>query len=645
MSFQLSSGLRSKPLATGLPPRHKIVVAIDYGTTYSGMCHDHNPSFSLLISLGVSYGSNNTQNSDSIIYAPWSSRYGQETRKVPTRIAYERENVALTTDRCGFEAEPKYLSCSWTKLLLDKNAVMDEEDDITSKKNIDEGMMRLPPHRNAPEVCEDFLRGMYNAFAADAKETLGVDAFKMTPLDCWITLPAIWSDEAKEATLNAAREAGFAKNSMDEIHTIAEPEAAAISTLKELAAPGTLNAVQSGDNIMICDCGGGTVDITTYTITSVVPKIEFKELCIGTGGKCGSTYIDRHLHALLSERFGDAFDAIPPTRKGPGSKFMNAWEWLKKDFGNDMENPSMLELGPLYLNLPNSHLYDNDENVVYLSHEDMQLLFDPIVNQIMKLVQKQTEQAYKQKKAKIHRIVLVGGLGSSKYLHYKLRSWCSSNSNNIELLCPKSPETAVLRGAAIRALEDIAPCLKYARRHYGFKIGRRFRENIDDEKHAYIDDYTNEKYCSGRVLWCVSKGDEIIQGLYHPKGCASLYNPGEAIKSTIRLYACDGDQQPYRVDDPGKFPILRPIHDIEYIPYSKRSAGVRMVGEIPYEFTSDFNFDIHSDSRFNPRLNKMVHRFIFQVQVIFGDRGANLKAQIAVGGRLISDTTIYFPDL
>ncbi|KAJ8069445.1 hypothetical protein OCU04_003099 [Sclerotinia nivalis] len=310
MSF---SGSRSKPVATGLPPRYKIIVAIDYGTTYSG----------------ISYGANNTKNSDDIEYMPWLAPFEVEVRKTPTRIAFKNENMVLGLNKWGFDAEPKYVSCSWTKLLLDKNAVKGEDDDITSKTNIDEGMMHLPPHRNANGVCEDYLRELYICFAADAKKKLGADVFKMSPLDCWITLPAIWSDEAKEATLNAAREAGFAKNSFDEIHTIAEPEAAAISTLKELAAPGTPNAVQSGDNIMICDCGGGTVDITTYTVTSVVPKLEFKELCIGTGGKCGSTYIDRHLHAMLSERFGDAFTAVPYSRKGPGSKLMNTWECLK----------------------------------------------------------------------------------------------------------------------------------------------------------------------------------------------------------------------------------------------------------------------------------------------------------------------------
>ncbi|TGO24101.1 hypothetical protein BPAE_0112g00200 [Botrytis paeoniae] len=309
MSSQLSSDISgpNQAVATGLPPRHKIIVAIDYGTTFSG----------------IIYGLSTTKNSDELKIVPSYSDHETEMKKVPSRIAYARESTSLRSDQCGLDVGPKQTSCSWTKLLLDKNSVFGEDADIISKIFIDEGMMHLPSHRNCNGVCEDCLHSLYVTFTLYAERTLGTDAFKMSPIDCWINLPAIWSDEAKHAILNAAKKAGFATNSMDQVHTIAEPEAATIATLKELAAPGTLNAVQRGDNVLICDCGGGTVDITTYTVTSVALKLTFEELCIGTGAKCGSTYIDRHLHALLSDRFGNAFDSIPYSRKGPGSILMN----------------------------------------------------------------------------------------------------------------------------------------------------------------------------------------------------------------------------------------------------------------------------------------------------------------------------------
>ncbi|KAM0161858.1 hypothetical protein ACHAPG_002204 [Botrytis cinerea] len=595
----------NKAIATGLSPLHKIIVGIDYGTTFSG------------IICGIS----TMQNSDELRILPLHAESENEQRKIPSRFAYAKENTILKKNAWGSEVGPRHTSCSWTKLLLDKNAVFGEDDDIISKLVIDDGMMHLPSHRDCKGVCEDFLQKLYVSFSGYAERTLGKDTFRMSPIDCWITLPAIWSDEAKHATLNAAKRAGFATNPMDQIHTIAEPEAAAIATLKELAAPGTLNAVQRGDNVLICDCGGGTVDITTYTVTSVEPKLTFEELCIGIDGKCGSTYIDRHLHALLSDRFGDAFESIPYSRKGPGSALMDNWELLKKRFGGNIEDSGTFELGPLYLDLPSSHHYDRVENLIFLSLEDMKSVFDPIVDRVIKLVQKQVVQAEHQRRAKIHRITLVGGMGASKYLHDRLLSWCASNGK-IELLCPVRPDLAVLRGVGIRALEELAPRIKYVRRHYGFRIGRVFREFLDEEKYAYIDDYSNQKYCKGRAVWCVSKGDEITAGWFHSEGCSSPYRPGKPISSTIELYSCEGDQQPDRMDDP----------------------RVKSVGKIPYNFPSDFSFGLNSKSRFNQRLDKMVHEFHFQIQVIFGDRGANLKFRLAVGGRVVSDTTIEFPD-
>lgn len=181
---------------------------------------------------------------DELRIVPLYPDHQTEIRRIPTRFAYARENASLKSDKWGFEVGPKETPCSWTKLLLDKNAVFGEDDDIISKIVVDEGMMHLPSHRNCKGGCEDFLHALYVAFAGYAERTLGADAFQMSPINCWISLPAIWSDEAKYATLNAAKKAGFATNPMDQIHTIAEPEAAAIGTLRELAAPGTLNAVQ-----------------------------------------------------------------------------------------------------------------------------------------------------------------------------------------------------------------------------------------------------------------------------------------------------------------------------------------------------------------------------------------------------------------
>jgi hypothetical protein len=56
-------------------------------------------------------------------------------------------------------------------------------------------------------------------------------------------IAAIWTEEAKDATLKAATKAGFGSRPIDEVYTIAEPEAAATVKLKRYSGPNTLNSV------------------------------------------------------------------------------------------------------------------------------------------------------------------------------------------------------------------------------------------------------------------------------------------------------------------------------------------------------------------------------------------------------------------
>ena len=84
------------------------------------------------------------------------------------------------------------------------------------------------------------------------------------------------------------------------------------------------------------------------------------------GGKCGSTYIDRNLHTLLSERFGSRFKDLAFAQKGPGSKFMMSFEKYKRDFGLN-DDRDIREIGPIRLDVPDSVHFDEDERMVKLT--------------------------------------------------------------------------------------------------------------------------------------------------------------------------------------------------------------------------------------------------------------------------------------
>lgn len=66
-------------------------------------------------------------------------------------------------------------------------------------------------------------------------------------------------------------------------------------------------------------------------------------------------------------------------------------------------------------------------------------------------------------------------------------------------------QVAVVKGAALRGLEGLAPQKKKCKRHYGIACDYPFREGIDEEKHSYINPFTNKKICRGRVFWLMAK--------------------------------------------------------------------------------------------------------------------------------------------
>lgn len=52
-------------------------------------------------------------------------------------------------------------------------------------------------------------------------------------------------------------------------HIISEPEAAAVYA-SDVLDP---HIIEAGDTFVLCDAGGGTVDLISYTVTALRPKL------------------------------------------------------------------------------------------------------------------------------------------------------------------------------------------------------------------------------------------------------------------------------------------------------------------------------------------------------------------------------------
>ena len=163
----------------------------------------------------------------------------------------------------------------WTKLKLDeafisrveleallgekkKNAVVTTVTEIESDDDDDEDEPTISTDKQPVEIVTDFLRGLKSHVFHVMSKEFGSTAFRNMQLDIVLTVPAVWSDKAKNLTYQAVEEAGFADN-RGRIHMITEPEAAAIYTLKALETHAATERIRTGDHFVLCDAGGGTV--------------------------------------------------------------------------------------------------------------------------------------------------------------------------------------------------------------------------------------------------------------------------------------------------------------------------------------------------------------------------------------------------
>ncbi|KAF7191493.1 Heat shock protein SSA4 [Pseudocercospora fuligena] len=573
--------------------RHRMIVGIDYGTTYTD--------------TGISFvTTDKTELEDISVIRTWPGKDGEW--KTPTRIAYRTENPKLQADSWGYQVKPTMIPCSWTKLLLDAETIRQESDDPELEAAIDSGCLRLPPGLTAQRVAGDFLSKVYEHMRSKLVKELGQEVFDSTPMDCWLTVLAVWSDRAQSLTKAAAMQAGFAVRTGDTISVIPEPEAAAVSVLRSMARSDSLSNIQAGETILICDCGGGTVDITSYSIVETEPIPVFEEACVGTGGKCGASSIDRSLQKLMSERFGAAWDDLPLRQRGPGSRFMNEWENVKRGFGE----PGAEDEPEVYLVLEGDHddkFYDSDENTVRFTNDDLKGVFETTMEEVLNLIAKQ-KGSIEEGGKKLDRIALVGGFGDSSYLHSRVKDWALRNGN-IDVVCPAHPQAAIVRGAALRGLLGMAPRKKRCRRHYGISLGLPFREGVDPQDLAYVDTWTGEKRCSKRMIWLFNKGEDITEATVRRTSAYSTVAVGASRHVEFTLYSCNLDMAP------------------EYIDQSLEENGM-------------ISIYLDRSSMRHLQSKNGYYKVDTEVEILFGSKSGTLDVKVIRDGKVKGNATIVY---
>ncbi|KAK1240839.1 hypothetical protein MKX07_006272 [Trichoderma sp. CBMAI-0711] len=477
-------------------------------------------------------------------------------------------------------------------------------------------ILHLPKGRSAKDVATEYLKGMKRMFDSAVKEHLGAQNIDHLPIDFWLTVPASWSEKAKMLTKSAAMDAGFAARSIDRIMLISEPEAAAQLALKS-SLHRLEDFVKPKTGVMICDCGGGTVDITSYEVEETQPTLKLREIAIGIAGKCGGTFVDRNLYRLLAQRFGDAFTSLDAQQIGPGSAFMDQFELKKKDFS--MMTPSkrahrlVLHMPDLKITPTIEKYYERRSSSVLLTQEDYKMLFDPVVDMVISLIQDQVNQIKKKQEQRIETIVLVGGFGSSPYLKERLTEW--SETRSIRLTTPITGAwSAVVCGAVLRGLEGTIVRQKKCRRHYGHTLSRAYDSsthvNFDQVKrYVWMDHFRNEKNLTGFMFWKINKGDLLNHDTEINSEFFTHYTDEIPLSGKHSLYSCSLDDAPDTIENDR-------VEEVGEIFYTLNGIDRNSLKKVKRGRHRYYNLPLTLNIRLNDEAGHLTFRILYQGQEV-----------------------------
>lgn len=506
----------------------RLIVGVDFGTTYSGVAAVYSAT-----------------PDDVDIIKSWPGGNGITSDKVPTEIAYESTSPATTptspdvedkgdvkkpnATRWGFQFRPEEPRLRCIKLFLDRNQKLPH-----FVSPLETAAQLRKCDRTVMDAVSDYLTKIYDHTMETLTRRYGESFVATTKVEFVLTVPAVWSDAAKNATLQAAERAGM--GSRHELKLISEPEAAAVYTLKTIQPSG----LKIGDNFIVCDAGGGTVDLIAYKVTQLDP-LRVEESAVGTGGLCGSAFLNYRFEDHVKERIGEA------TYEHMREKKPKTWmmglryfeEFVKRNF-NEEEHSEV--------NVPFPGLADNEEagldsGFLIMTAEQVKGIFEPVIRQVIELVDGQV-QTIKSRGGHVSGIVLVGGFGQSNYLYTRLKQHFNSAppppyteqpsheiaaapQQNVEVLQPMNAWTAVVRGAVLRGVEGSLVEKRRSRWHYGTSYATVF----DEKKHPVEDRYWSPLWerwmVSDRMQWHISKvspfvGDGVCSFLINITGHTHL---------------------------------------------------------------------------------------------------------------------------
>jgi molecular chaperone DnaK (HSP70) len=469
---------------------------------------------------------------------------------VPSEIEY-----LLKGTQWGSLIPPNVSRHMWTKLQLDCTQTGEAAKVLEEQQKAAQRLDEQPV-----DIVADFLRHVREHLIKTLDEEYHREVWSTLPITLVVTVPAVWSDAAKGRTLQAVNQASFNNAcflALNQTLLATEPEAAAIYTIKTLRGTTQNQRLAIDDGFVICDMGGGTVDLVSYRVAQLQPTV-VEEATIGTGYQCGGSFIDRAFLQWLEGRLGEAhFLKIAECRSEdiPRTSLTPKLGRMVQDFNIDAKTGfSGSETNFLPLPAPLSAIEEDttrgiSDGEIIITPEDMTEMFTFPIQQTLDLIDGQIEEAQKTGNINLKYVFLVGGFSESPYMYYKIKEFVKAKG--LKTTRPPYAWSAVVRGAAAKALEeDSSPLIRHrkCRRYYGTLCQKTFLSGIHREADSYICTYTGLKKADKQISWHLKKGQDLSTSEL-PHASLPMYTtfwPHDKRTVEVTLAATDKEKTPSR---------------------------------------------------------------------------------------------------
>ncbi|KAJ5483837.1 hypothetical protein N7539_006037 [Penicillium diatomitis] len=432
---------------TDIQGKPKIIVGIDYGTTYSGVAWALQDS-----------------SSDVEVIEKWPGGGNATSQKVPSVLVYKDKNL-----HWGYQVNNAPEAIHGVKLLLDDQKRYFFSPSITAA----EALKYMG--KDAIGAAGDYVQKLVDHSKSVLHHRFG-SALEGIDLQFFMTVPAIWSDKAKDATMQIACRAGIAQK---DLYLISEPEAAAVYAIQTIQP----NNLTRDDCIIVCDAGGGTVDLITYRITQTDP-LRLVEVTEGTGDVCGSMALDHYFETFIRQKIGES----KYSRLSDKAKWiaMSRWrDYIKPNFEGPDEIDDFVDVG--YGTIPIPGASDDLEaglqnGVLNIKSHEVEGIFQPVVKRVQELITEQQMEVEKSGNL-LKAIILVGGLGASAYLREQVKEIF----DEVQVLQPQNAWSAIVRCKS------------------------SYYESVHSDREKFWDPLEEKWVVDGWMQWFIGKGDDIAE--------------------------------------------------------------------------------------------------------------------------------------